>query len=111
MLDTQYIGEGVGGTHYNRLLLTLTGIDPNTGTYYVEPNNGAFTGQAYAPNGTAPLPTVSNGGYVTERNGITTNNTWQTYTFQKTTATTTCTIKVYGPLSNTAWDIKIGCPT
>ena len=111
VLDTNYIGQGVGGRYYHNLLQELKGIDPNTGTYYIEPNNGAFTGQAYTPNGTAPLPSVSNGGYVQQRNGISTDNISQTYTFAKTTATTTCTIKVYAPLSNTAWDIKIGCPT
>tara|TARA_A100000172_G_scaffold76180_1_gene59433 strand:+ start:1323 stop:5933 length:4611 start_codon:yes stop_codon:yes gene_type:complete len=114
VIDTRYMGIGVGSDWYKGpqgLLATLQGIDPDTGTYYVEPNNGAFTGQAYEPNGTAPLPRVSNGGYVTEINGVTTNNTWHTFTFQKTTATTTCTIKVYGPLPTTAWHIKIGCPT
>ena len=88
VIDTRYMGIGVGSDWYKGpqgLLATLQGIDPDTGTYYVEPNNGAFTGQAYEPNGTAPLPRVSNGGYVTEINGVTTNNTWHTFTFQKTT--------------------------
>ena len=114
VLDTKYTGSSFG---IDELHDSLRGIDPLTGTFYTEPNNGAFTGQAYAPNGTAPLPTVPNGGFVNERlnpaTGIVqpTANIWQRYFFQKTTTTTSCTIKVYAPIPNTYWAAEISCPT
>ena len=114
VIDTKYVGRAA---LVSNLTKALTGINPATGTYYVEPNNGAFTGQAYAPNGTAPTPDVPNGGFVEERlNPATgkvesTRGVWQQYSFQKNTATTSCTIKVYAPMSGTAWNLKINCPT
>ncbi len=113
VIDTKYTGS----PNLNALHGALQGFDPSTGTFYTEPNNGSFTGQAYAPNGPAPMPTVPNGGFITERlnpaTGFvqTTAGVYQQYSFQKTTATTFCTIKVYAPISGTRWNLKADCPT
>ena len=77
-------------------------INPDTGSGYVEPTSG----QAYVPNGTAPLPTVANGGFIDK-----TNIVYKTFTFNKTTATTIVEVNVYGPLFGTAYDVEVQCPT
>jgi len=104
VVDTQYLGDFSDFT-LRQLHNNLKSINPATGTYYVEPN-GPYAGNAYAPNGAAPLPTIPNGGCVPGFSGK-----WFPASFQKTTATTTCTIKVYAPIPNTKWDLRINCPT
>ncbi len=104
VVDTQYLGDFSDGL-LRQLHNNLKSINPATGTFYVEPN-GPYAGNAYAPNGAAPLPTIPNGGCVPGFIGK-----WFSTSFQKTTATTTCTIKVYAPTSSTEWDLRINCPT
>ena len=99
VIDSQYHG---GQSQIPNLHQELSGTDPNTGSPYVEPTSG----NAYAPNGTAPLPTVANGGFIQG-----TQNVYKTFTFNKNTATTTCQVEVYGPLSGTAYDVNVSCPT
>tara|TARA_R100001460_G_scaffold56018_3_gene95442 strand:- start:1528 stop:6105 length:4578 start_codon:yes stop_codon:yes gene_type:complete len=99
VIDSQYHG---GQSQIPNLHQELSGTDPNTGSPYVEPTSG----NAYAPNGTAPLPTVANGGFIQG-----TQNVYKTFTFNKNTATTSCQVEVYGPLSGTAYDVNVSCPT
>ena len=99
VVDSQYHGgvDQIGSLHS-----VLTGIDPNTGSAYIEPTSG----NAYEPNGTAPLPTVANGGFIDG-----TRNVYKTFTFTKNTATTTCQVEIYGPISNTRYNVNVSCPT
>jgi len=121
VIDTQYIGDSKYMTNPGDaptsffLSSALSGNNPATGSPFIEP----ISGLAYEPNGTAPLPTIENGGFVAERlvgvtgyeYPLTTNDTWQTYTFTKSTATTTITVKVFAPLSSTSWQLKVKCVT
>ena len=99
VIDSQYQGDtGM----ISNLHAELSGTDPNTGSPYVEP----VSGNAYEPNGTAPLPTVANGGFIDKsRQKI------LEYTFAKNTATTSCQIEVYGPLEGTGYIVEVTCPT
>jgi hypothetical protein len=113
VIDTQYVGAtqditypGSGLTS-NYLSSALSGNNPDTGTPFVEP----ISGQAYEPNGNAPLPTVENGGFVAEIDGVTTDSTWHRYSFTKSTASTSVTVKIYAPLSTTGWGVKVACVT
>ena len=121
VIDTQYIGDSKYMTNPGDaptsffLSSALSGNNPATGSPFIEP----ISGLAYEPNGTAPLPTIENGGFVAERlvgvtgyeYPLTTNDTWQTYTFTKSTATTTITVKVFAPLASTSWQLKVKCVT
>ena len=89
VIDTQYIGDSKYMTNPGDaptsffLSSALSGNNPATGSPFIEP----ISGLAYEPNGTAPLPTIENGGFVAERlvgvtgyeYPLTTNDTWQTY--------------------------------
>ena len=101
VIDSQYHGANAPDT-IARLHAKLSSINPDTGSGYVEPTSG----QAYVPNGTAPLPTVANGGFIDK-----TNIVYKTFTFNKTTATTIVEVNVYGPLFGTAYDVEVQCPT
>ena len=121
VIDTQYIGDSKYMTNPGDaptsffLSSALSGNNPATGSPFIEP----ISGLAYEPNGTAPLPTIENGGFVAERlvgvtgyeYPLTTNDTWQTYTFTKSTATTTITVKVFAPLASTSLQLKVKCVT
>ena len=122
VIDTQYVGDTGyitnpgDGPASAFLSSTLSGNNPDTGAPYIEP----ISGLAYEPNGTAPLPTVENGGFVAEilqgvpgyEYPLSTNDTWQKYSFTKSTATTTVTVKVFAPLrDSTAWEVKVECVT
>ena len=101
VIDSQYHGANAPDT-IARLHAKLSSINPDTGSGYVEPTSG----QSYVPNGTAPLPTVANGGFIDK-----TNIVYKTFTFNKTTATTIVEVNVYGPLFGTAYDVEVQCPT
>jgi len=99
VVDSQYQGDtGM----ISNLHAELSGTDPNTGSPYVEP----ISGNAYEPNGTAPLPTVANGGFK-DKSRVKILE----YTFAKNTATTSCQIEVYGPLEDTGYIVEVTCPT
>jgi hypothetical protein len=108
VIDTGYVGDrdfisgqGIGGGP--SLGSTLTGSNPDTGAPWVEP----ISGQAYEPNGTAPLPTLANGGYTAT--GWRPSEAIKTYSFNKSTATSTVTVKVYAPLANTKYNVTVKC--
>jgi len=122
VIDTQYVGDSRKITNPGAapadffLSSELSGNNPDTGAPYIEP----ISGLAYEPNGAAPLPTIENGGFVAERlvgaPGFekleTTKDTWQTYSFTKSTATPTVTVKVFAPIrTSTAWQLKVKCVT
>ena len=66
---------------------------------FTEPNNGVYTGHTYIGASTgavdAPLPDPLDATYFVSGKG--------TLFFDKNTATTTATLKVYGPMTNTEW--------
>ncbi len=64
------------------------------------------SGNAYEPNGTAPLPTAANGGFIEGTRSVFTD-----FKFNKNTATTLCVVEVYGPLPGTKYNIDVSCPT
>jgi hypothetical protein len=54
---------------------------------------------------------------ITQRTGTTTNadtdwaaGEWDEFSFNKTTATTSATVKVYGPIEGTIWNLALSCP-
>jgi len=97
VIDTQYIGDL---TELSNLQNTLIGNNPATGSTFVDPVSGNPYGTGA---GSQAIPTVNNGGFVAGTSG--------TATFTKSTATTTCTLKVYSPISSSNWNAKTSCVT
>ena len=98
VIDTQYRGDGTKIPQLNQTLVSDNLTEPNNGVYTGHTYIGASTGAA-----DAPLPSTGDGTFFVGGKG--------TVSFTKSTATTTATLKVYGPLAGTKWRATLKCAT
>lgn len=115
VVDSQYrgaTGTGVGtGTNNNQIpQLHNSLLIGNSGGPFVDPISGNPYGSASNPS-TQALPTLANGGVVANTQYPNESPGYGILKFNKLTATTTCTLKVYSP-SDTGWEVyDISCPS
>ena len=115
VVDSQYrgaTGTGVGTGTNNNLIPQLHNalLLGNSGGPYNDPITGNPYGSGSNPS-TQPLPTLANGGVVANTQYPNESPGYGVLQFTKSTATTTCTLKVYSP-ADTGWEVyDISCPT
>ena len=115
MIDSQYrgaTGTGVGTDNNTNLIPQLHNslLTGNSGGPFVDPISGNPYGSPSIPN-TQVLPTLANGGVVANTQYPNQSAGYGILKFNKLTATTTCTLKVYSP-SDTGWEVyDISCPS
>ena len=115
VIDTQYrgaTGTGVGTDNNTNLIPQLHNslLTGNSGGPFVDPISGNPYGSPSIPN-TQALPTLANGGVVANTQYPNQSAGYGILKFNKLTATTTCTLKVYSP-SDTGWEVyDISCPS
>lgn len=115
---TVLLGAGIGdvtldyltGTNPDRFVVTYDGVDVIDTGYVGDSSFQAALDADLAGRGLPPSTIVQ---YTTptDGTGLDTDPGTMHAVFAKTTATpTTATLKIYGPLSGTQWQARLGCP-